>query len=96
MNPLPPPELRCRKRIWHGWHQGRCQRKAVKGEFCTQHHPDTVKARDEARHAKWEAERVHDAKVLKDKTRRRNVAEWLEKYHPELYAQAVAETEEKE
>jgi len=34
----------------------RCSRRAVKDGYCKQHHPDTVKAREDARSAKWLAE----------------------------------------
>jgi hypothetical protein len=32
-----------------------CSRKPWKDGFCKQHHPDTVKAYNDARHAKWKA-----------------------------------------
>ena len=34
----------------------RCLRKAVKGGFCKQHHPDAIAKRDAERAAKWDAE----------------------------------------
>jgi hypothetical protein len=37
-----------------GWGFNQCSRKAVKDGFCKQHHPDAVKAREEASEKKWE------------------------------------------
>jgi hypothetical protein len=36
------------------WHTNRCYRNAWKDGYCKQHHPDSVKTRREASHAKWE------------------------------------------
>ena len=33
---------------WGAFHQHQCHRNSVRDGFCTQHHPDTVKARSEA------------------------------------------------
>ena len=44
---------RCKQRVspkgqWGAFHQHQCHRNSVRDGFCTQHHPDTVKARSEA------------------------------------------------
>ena len=39
-----------------GWGTYRCSRKAVRDGFCTQHHPDSKKARLEATNAKYKRE----------------------------------------
>ena len=44
---------RCKQRVspkgqWGAFHQYQCHRNSVRDGFCTQHHPDTVKARSEA------------------------------------------------
>lgn len=46
---------RCQKRVYDhtGFHSVRCSRKAVKDGFCKQHHPDTVKARQERSDKAW-------------------------------------------
>ena len=52
-------ETRCREKVldrWNAWptyHQ--CERKAAKDGFCTQHHPDTVAARQATSAAKGKA-----------------------------------------
>jgi hypothetical protein len=40
-----------------GFGHHECTRWAVKDGFCKQHHPDTVKEGDKARHAEWEENR---------------------------------------
>lgn len=49
---------RCKEQVvWDSWgHTARCRRNAVRDGFCAQHHPDTVKARDAVRVARWETE----------------------------------------
>lgn len=55
---------RCAARVWISWDgwrgapftYRRCTRKPWKDGYCKQHHPETVKARDEAWRAKWAAE----------------------------------------
>ena len=39
-----------------GWGTYRCSRKAVRDGFCTQHHPDEVKARNAVQAARWKLE----------------------------------------
>ena len=36
-------------------HYAQCSRKAAMGEYCKQHHPDTLAARREERQAAWQA-----------------------------------------
>lgn len=45
---------RCKKIVWSTWHGHQCRRKIWKDGYCKQHHPDTVKERDEARRKRWE------------------------------------------
>lgn len=56
---------KCTAQIFRNYHFYPCTRKAWKDGYCKQHHPNTVKARDEARHQKWEAEQ----KAWRDKLR---------------------------
>jgi len=62
----------CKERIWEsnyygpgGFHRP-CTRNLWKDGFCKQHHPDSVKARDEAREQKWKEEAIS-----RERTRRR-------------------------
>jgi hypothetical protein len=51
------------------YHQ--CNRRPWKDGWCKQHHPDTEKARDAKRNAKWDAERRADeTKWARDKERK--------------------------
>ena len=36
----------CEQSVMRGFHMGRCSRAAVRGGFCTQHHPENVAERD--------------------------------------------------
>ena len=45
---------RCKERTFNEWHHNQCSRKAWKDGYCKQHHPDTVKAREEASNKKYE------------------------------------------
>lgn len=52
-------DQQCRKRVYGGTYTGhQCTRKAVKDGYCKQHHPDTVKAKQDERDAKWKKERA--------------------------------------
>ena len=37
-----------------GWHHYKCSRNAWKDGYCKQHHPDTVKVREQAKRERWE------------------------------------------
>ena len=39
---------KCKKKVWNGWHSSHCSRNAVLDGYCRQHHPEAVKAREEA------------------------------------------------
>jgi len=45
----------CKKKIYRDWSSSNCSRKAVKDGYCKQHHPDTVKERQEKSNARWNA-----------------------------------------
>jgi len=45
----------CSARVRHGWHDHQCRRKAVRGGWCMQHHPDSVRARRAATIARYDA-----------------------------------------
>jgi hypothetical protein len=55
-----PREGYCKKSVYvasGNWgHSHQCSRKVKLDGYCKQHHPDTVKARDDAQRAKWAAE----------------------------------------
>jgi hypothetical protein len=38
---------KCKKDVWEGYHSHRCTRNAVKDGYCKQHHPASVKEREE-------------------------------------------------
>lgn len=65
--------IRCKERVWSEGmarsHQ--CNRKAVKDGYCKQHHPDSVKARQEASEARYREQVAKNPYVqltnLKDK-----------------------------
>jgi len=44
---------KCKENVMHGFHLYSCSRKPWKDGFCKQHHPETVKARDEERTRKY-------------------------------------------
>ena len=46
---------KCKEKVWSGWRFRRCSHNAVKAGYCKQHHPDSVKARQEKSDARWEA-----------------------------------------
>ena len=37
---------KCKKEVWNGYNHGECLRKAVRDEYCWQHHPDSVAKRE--------------------------------------------------
>ncbi len=41
---------------WGAFHPHQCHKNTWKDGYCKQHHPDTVKARDEAREKRWKEE----------------------------------------
>ncbi len=45
----------CKVLVWSptGWHRYQCSRKTVKDGFCKQHHPDSVKKREEEKERKF-------------------------------------------
>jgi hypothetical protein len=55
-----PREGYCKQSVYvasGNWgHSHQCSRKVKLDGYCKQHHPDTVKARDDAQRAKWAAE----------------------------------------
>ena len=55
---MPTSDEKCKEEVTdsRGWHRHQCFRKAKKGGYCTQHHPDTIKARRKASSDKYEAE----------------------------------------
>ena len=59
-------DIYCKESVYHpGMFTGNgCARKAKRDGYCTQHHPDVVKARRKASSERWEAQ-----------TRRRNAPE---------------------
>jgi len=52
----------CKQRIFSGWNNYQCSRKAVKDGYCKQHHPDTVKALREKSCRKFEEDSYHRSK----------------------------------
>lgn len=50
------PNERCKQKVWPNgqFTSHRCSRKAVKDGYCNQHHPDTVKERDEKQRLKFQ------------------------------------------
>lgn len=55
-NNQPTYEDRCKQKVWPNgsFSSHRCTRKSVKDGFCKQHHPDTVKERDEKQRLKYQ------------------------------------------
>jgi hypothetical protein len=50
-------KTRCRGKVWRGWHDSPCSRRATTPEgYCGVHDPDKEKARRAARDEKWRAE----------------------------------------
>lgn len=68
----------CITRIFDGWHEHQCRRKKKVGEFCKQHDPVTVKARQNASQARWKAE-LAAKKEARDRPIREAVAEERER-----------------
>ena len=62
-----------------GRHGCQCARKAVKDGYCTQHHPDTEKARTAKRMAEYRAKHDKTVKEFKSQLRRNRLAENAEK-----------------
>lgn len=58
MSKAKPERERCKQEVpdrwtrWPSFH--RCERYAVKDGYCRQHHPDTVKAREQKSRDKWQ------------------------------------------
>ena len=64
---------KCKESVYdaRGYYSRQCSRDAVKDGYCKQHHPDTIKKKEEARKAKWDAKwaakvavREHKARLL--------------------------------
>jgi len=70
-------EGQCKKIVWDkgGWHSYQCRHKVWKDGYCKIHHPDSVKARQELSHMRWEQKREKDLLVLAHK----KIAELQEK-----------------
>lgn len=47
----------CKQKVYDksGWHPYQCTRNAVQDGFCKQHHPDSVKARQDKSYAEYKA-----------------------------------------
>lgn len=60
---------RCKQKVWPSgqFTSHRCSRKSVKDGYCNQHHPDTVKARDEKHRAEYEHKRALHPLTLANK-----------------------------
>jgi len=59
----PPDPKRCKAAVWtpRAWHAHQCPRKPWKDGWCKQHHPDTVKTREEAYEKRYkEKQERHD------------------------------------
>ncbi len=54
---------KCKKRVYQGWHDYPCSRKAIKDGYCKQHHPDSVKARQEKSDKRYREEGYRRAKM---------------------------------
>lgn len=74
-------EERCKRMVSDsgGWHRYPCSRKAVKGGFCTQHHPDTEKARAQASRDKWKVRQAERDRSW-ERDRLHTVIAWLKKH----------------
>ena len=66
-------QTRCKEMVYrqHTWRSSACTRKAWKDGFCKQHHPDTVKARNEARRRVWEEQSKQSAWYLLERAKER-------------------------
>lgn len=57
---LADEKQKCKKRVYSGEHCDfsghQCSHNAWKDGYCKMHHPETVKAKNDASQAKWEAE----------------------------------------
>lgn len=56
----------CREKVWDGNRSKhfQCSRKAVKDGYCKQHHPDSVKARQEQSEKEYEEKRKNSTWYL--------------------------------
>lgn len=63
----------CKQTRMDGYHQVGCSRKAKRDGYCTQHHPDTVKARREESSRKWKEKWARELDVSSRKHRERNL-----------------------
>jgi len=70
---------RCKEKVFKKWHHYQCQNKAWKDGYCKQHHPETVKAKSEARDKAWE-EKWANMKTEQVKNQYRTVIELTEKH----------------
>jgi hypothetical protein len=52
---------RCKKLVMSGYHSFQCSRKIWKDGYCKQHHPDSVKARQDAANRRYEEKRKNSA-----------------------------------
>lgn len=62
---------RCAERVADGWHFRHCSRKAIKDGYCKQHHPDSVKARQDKADARYEEQRANSIYTKYDKALKR-------------------------
>lgn len=49
--------MQCKEKVYIGVFERptrKCSRRAVMGDYCQQHHPDTIKAKEEASSKKWD------------------------------------------
>ena len=44
---------RCKQAVWHEFNWGMCMRGSVKDGYCNQHHPDTVKKREQEKEERY-------------------------------------------
>ena len=65
--------MECKKRVMpNGSYRTRqCSRKAVKDGYCKQHHPDTIKARQEASTKRYEEQRAKSPWALLKRAKER-------------------------
>lgn len=50
-----PDAVKCKAEVWNGWRFHKCARNAKRDGYCTQHHPDTKKAKKDKRQAEADA-----------------------------------------
>ncbi len=70
---------RCQEKMrgkgsWGGFNRVQCTRKAVKDGFCTQHHPDSKRARAEKQKEKWRAEQEQYKKKYAEEREKERLA----------------------